>query len=61
MKYSYLLILIFSACSAAPTIQQRQDNWNKYRTSVEVTCKVGRYDPAMPTDVRAWCSEVTSQ
>ncbi len=59
MKYSLLLIMAFSACST-PTLQQRQDNWRKFQTTTKTTCKVGRYDPAMPVDVRSWCSEVTT-
>lgn len=50
------IVVYFSACScAAPTLQQRQDNWFRYRDMTRATCTVGQADPAMPEDVRAWC------
>jgi hypothetical protein len=58
MKYVLLLALFMSAC-AAPTLQQRQANWRRYQDMTRATCAVGEVDPAMPTDVRVWCAEVT--
>ena len=51
------LCLLAASC-AAPTIQQRQTSWERYRDSVRATCAVGANDVSMPADVRAWCDRV---
>jgi hypothetical protein len=56
-----LLSLFALAGCAAPTLQQRQANWQTYRDSVRATCVVGQADPAMPDDVRDWCDSATSR
>ena len=50
--------LLLSACTA-PTLQQRQDNWRKVKSGTQAACVVGQADPAMPPEVREWCTEVT--
>ena len=64
MKYLPFVIpalcLALGAC-AAPTLEQRVQAWERYRDVTRATCLVGAAkDPAMPTDVRAWCAEVTA-
>lgn len=54
----WLIVLMLTGCASTPTLQQRQDAWTKYRKGVVVTCKVGAFDPAMPTDVKTWCVKV---
>lgn len=51
------LLLAAAGCSA-PTLQQRQDNWRRFRDMTRATCVVGQGDPAMPNDVRPWCERV---
>lgn len=52
------LCLLATGC-ATPTLQQRQDNWRRFRDVTRATCLVGAAkDPAMPDDVRQWCSRV---
>ena len=53
----WLLVLLVTGCTA-PTLQQRQDDWRKYQNLVRSTCAIGKKDPAMPTEVKAWCAEV---
>lgn len=55
--HALLFCLLLPAC-AAPTLAQRQDAWRKFRDGTVATCKVGKYDPAMPDDVRPWCVKV---
>lgn len=60
MRHALLLALLpFAASCSAPTLQQRQDNWRRFRTGVMTTCVVGAADPAMPNDVRLWCEAVS--
>jgi hypothetical protein len=56
----FLLPLLLLAACAAPTLQQRQDSWRRYRDVTLATCMVGQGDKAMPTEVRHWCAEVTA-
>lgn len=58
MRHVLLLALLSASC-ATPTLQQRQDSWRKVRDVTRAECMVGQIDPAMPTDVRAWCALVT--
>lgn len=53
-----VLVLILTSCTTAPTLQQRQEAWFKYRDATRATCAVGVNDPAMPLEVKAWCAEV---
>lgn len=55
-----LFAVFFVVGCAAPTLQQRQETWSRYRDSVRATCTVGKIDPAMPTDIKAWCAEVVA-
>lgn len=57
MKHVLVFLLLAAPACATPTLQQRQDSWRKFRDVTVATCKVGKYDPAIPADVRRWCSE----
>lgn len=58
MKANHVLlfvVLLAPLACTAPTLQQRQDNWRRFRDVTRATCVVGAADPAMPEDVRTWC------
>ena len=52
-------VVAAAACSV-PTLAQRQDKWRRVMDVTRAECMVGQADPAMPTDVRQWCAEVTA-
>ena len=61
MKAHHVLLpaLLALASCAAPTLQQRQDNWRRYRDTTRAVCLIGAAkDRAMPTEVKLWCVNV---
>lgn len=60
MKHVAAVALYLATCScAAPTLQQRQDAWLRYRDATRAVCLVGAAkDKAMPTEVKLWCVNV---
>jgi len=54
-----LVFLCLASCAcSAPTLAQRQANWQKFRDVTRATCLVGSADPERPADVAAWCERV---
>ncbi len=61
MKHVLVFSLLMLAGCAAPTLAQKEANWRNFQSVTRATCKVGRYDPSMPSGVRSWCAEVMAQ
>jgi hypothetical protein len=59
-KYALLFAVLALASCTAPSLAQRQANWQRFVSATQATWVVGMADPAMPGNVRAWCSEVTA-
>ncbi len=58
MKSVLVFVVLMSAGCVAPTLAQRQANWEKFRDTTRATCLVGKVDPAMPASVSQWCAGV---
>lgn len=56
----FAALLLFASGCSTPTLQQRQDNWRRFRDVTRATCAVGQGDPAMPPEVREWCARTVA-